>query len=1021
MPIDITNMDELDRLIANIPDKLSPKTFDKDLTGSNKRLSGLFNRDFHTYSQISNEHHGMFTSFGGQSTTTWEPEIAINSILNFRPELIKTYERKGAIRNNAAITSLPLPGTLTNDRKEYIRPEYELEKPLSVFGMNDMKKDFTKIKELNNGEITLYSRFIVNTVHTFTYKDKSQEKPIRPYKFEVNITPVMVYTKDQQNDLSDDKIYMLTSPDKSQITANLSLLNSNEAVVVVDPLFIPCDGDQYVSLPFDNDNLFDNMYTNLWNMIVEANDEDMEKVGSHSIYKDLNHQCEILPQSLIDDVQTLLKVADKLATNGSKTIKQHMQQTYAQLLITSFAQIANYLQSYLTSDDYAKLADLIKNTQSLPVDELLTLDLRLLLADRLQQLNQLKSNHQLYQFRPTNNTVDQQWIKNPNYSNQQKSIIRTKSPLVVGTAGAGSGKTHTVTGRLDYLKQQGEDLSHVLCLSFTNTAVTNIKNRYPKIQSKTLASMFDDIYTATFPKQRLSNETTLANVIDNLNIKTNKFFKSKPLSIDRLKAAQYNLVQSLRAFSSSTYRKIDERSATISLLNTITSYLDESICILDAVQQTTLQLEPVIVYAYLLRKRQLTIPDNYQQLNFIIADESQDISTFEYILLLDITKMYHSNLMIIGDGSQTLYEFRNANPMFMNTLEASDAFKTYHLTTNYRSNKSILMYANEFLNIIDANKYAKIQLQPNSFSKVTSTDFKNTIKITDFELDGRSNNELIDSLTENIKKDTQLAKWICDKYQKHEKIALIAYRRKEADALKDYAQEVIQKNFNKLPQTLSLNPKPTYADSSLTTALNNEANTLSKLKINSSFISEYEKIINQSIIDTQTLRHISKPFVPDYVVELFARLKNSVYMANLIKLVIGGAKPISLLHAKMKRELIDAEVRYNNIRQSQLNNKHREFINEHLNDAEIITSTIHSVKGLEFDNTIVYCREPSTLSQEDARMYMVALTRAKSHEYILNGYRPTSANDHANIETDQLAMFHTPMPTAYQRILKRLP
>src|SRR5699024_4911595 len=137
--------------------------------------------------------------------------------------------------------------------------------------------------------------------------------------------------------------------------------------------------------------------------------------------------------------------------------------------------------------------------------------LRLLLSQRLHQLDEINKDGGLYEFKAPDVNVTDAMKQNNNYSNQQKKIITSQDPLVIGQAGAGSGKSHTLVGRINYLKDQGEDLSKVLVLSFTNVSALNITNRFPNVRSETLANMFHKIYTASYPSQTLSQPSTTAN------------------------------------------------------------------------------------------------------------------------------------------------------------------------------------------------------------------------------------------------------------------------------------------------------------------------------------------------------------------------------------------------------------------------------------------------------------------------------------------------------------------------------
>src|SRR5699024_525068 len=135
---------------------------------------------------------------------------------------------------------------------------------------------------------------------------------------------------------------------------------------------------------------------------------------------------------------------------------------------------------------------------------------------------------------------------------------------------------------------------------------------------------------------------------------------------------------------------------------------DEVMNILNTIEQTTLELEIIICYQGIDKLR---VPDEYLNNRYLIIDEVQDNSLFEFIYVLKYVNKFKKNLFIVGDCSQTLYEFRASNPRVLNTLESSNIFATHALNINYRSKQEILTFANTLLNIIEANQFAKITLR----------------------------------------------------------------------------------------------------------------------------------------------------------------------------------------------------------------------------------------------------------------------------------------------------------------------
>ena len=86
---------------------------------------------------------------------------------------------------------------------------------------------------------------------------------------------------------------------------------------------------------------------------------------------------------------------------------------------------------------------------------------------------------------------------------------------------------------------------------------------------------------------------------------------------------------------------------------------------------------------------------------------------------------------------------------------------------------------------------------------------------------------------------------------------------------------------------------------------------------------------------------------------------------------------------EFKRNILDFEIRKNNANQHTTGQRNRARKEQSQSDANFFTSTIHSVKGLEFDNVVLVHRPVDTADEESKRLYYVALTRAKNTEFII--------------------------------------
>lgn len=704
-------------------------------------------------------------------------------------------------------------------------------------------------------------------------------------------------------------------------------------------------------------------------------------------------------------------VLNAKASSGSN-IDKTMTSTIESIVSYNEA-LANLDESILStaylSDLYSKLKG--SNLPKTSINAISKRSLRLLLAQRLHDLNELNKADGLYKLDPIDPAISKKYSSNPNYSAQQKRIILTQDPLVIGQAGAGSGKSHTLVGRINYIKDQGQDLKNVLVLSFTNVAATVISNRFPGIKSETLANMFNSIYNASYPKQALSQPSTVANSISLLNPSA-KIFSLKGYSVASVMEFIDTFSSAVRKFDQTGFKRVNLQEVTRDVAKIIEANMELTEIVLDAIEQTTLELQPIIIHNQLLESNaNLTIPDRYQDLKYIITDESQDISTFEYILLLELTIHYKSQLLIIGDGSQTLYEFRNSDPRYMNALEASDVFTSYKLDVNYRSNQEILTFANQFLQVIEANDLAQIQLSSSSFNLPTVDSFKESIKIKNNIMLSARQSDYNESIADFVEKSDDFINWVLPKLQNKEQVAILGWTRAEVIAASEALQRLMIKNNLDIPITniMSDNERPLTIISDIVARAHTHILNISPSS------SAYTSLITKEMKDQVAMKYnktSSKQlaFFESVIVSAITQVTNDQAWKIMLTETRSGKQSRQALVGHLTRELLRIETRKNAM--DQYLNKNNEIPN--YDECPIIVSTIHGAKGLEFDHTIVLFnqKKKNSTSQESLRMFFVALSRAKKSEYIINSTvvgTPTSA-------TSLLSnMFEDPMHTAYLR------
>lgn len=534
------------------------------------------------------------------------------------------------------------------------------------------------------------------------------------------------------------------------------------------------------------------------------------------------------------------------------------------------------------------------------------------------------------------------------YNLQQLTAITSPYRLNLLQSVAGSGKSTTILGRIKYLLNAHVKPENITVLSFTNAAADHIRNSIDSdIDSLTIAKMIHEIYQANF-HHHLSNTDTLINSLyltyGTNNLTVNEFVKH--------------------------LNKIDSnaKQASTKALHFITQHENTIISMLNRINQTSLSLEEIFCYLH------LSDWHNPYKTKYLIVDEVQDTSIFQFIFLLKYAVINQANVFFVGDASQTLYEFRNANPRALNAIEATNYFHAFRLETNYRSNSSILMYANQVLNHLTTNQFAHLKLRSFDPSELTLDQFNQQIHYYHLAKDKFTLGDLESLFSQNLKD------YITDCLTQNQKVAVLTRSRKLALQTqiilsKLYPNKIVN-NITKInPQSLTIlsnylrqySPEidfmpVTTLPNMLLIAIKDKLGTLWPKNLYQSQLDELlPEAQNLILIAMQSLKAKYNDWLKDY-----------------------NAKKLThqQIVDRVKKLLLDCEINYNQQLQDDLNTA-TSNTGKQIAQADLITSTMHGTKGLEFDNTIILFNNGRGLSQADQRLLYVAATRSKNSEVLV--------------------------------------
>nr|HPK54158.1 UvrD-helicase domain-containing protein [Smithellaceae bacterium] len=287
---------------------------------------------------------------------------------------------------------------------------------------------------------------------------------------------------------------------------------------------------------------------------------------------------------------------------------------------------------------------------------------------------------------------------------QYRVVMEEGGPLLV-LAGAGSGKTRTLTYRVARLLEDGVSPERILLATFTNKAARSMLNRVDMLLNsytgKILGGTFHHIAHIILRNYafRLGYKSNFS-ILDSEDARQLISTCMAELKIDPKlsKFPKSNIVAEIISLSLNTQTALEEL-----LQNRYPFFLhlvDEinQIACLFIQKKKDLSL---MDFDDLLCNCRLLLVDNQDILEklsarfeHILVDEYQDTNIIQADIV-DLLAATHRNLMVVGDDSQSIYSFRGAN--FANIINFPARYKDckiFKLETNYRSTPEILHLAN---------------------------------------------------------------------------------------------------------------------------------------------------------------------------------------------------------------------------------------------------------------------------------------------------------------------------------------
>ena len=292
---------------------------------------------------------------------------------------------------------------------------------------------------------------------------------------------------------------------------------------------------------------------------------------------------------------------------------------------------------------------------------------------------------------------------------EQLSIINNiKGPMLV-IAGAGSGKTRTITYSVAKLLSSGVRPSEIMLVTFTNKAANEMIERVENLLGKrpkgiwggtfhSIANRFIRIYAKTLglkPNYTIMDETDAKALmklsIEKANVKEieERFPNSRMAKAILSYSVNCNkTIQDVILWKYSQYNSED----VIKNLEEVFRIYGEK-----KAQDNLVDFDDLLIYWNQLLDERSVAQLIAKRIKYVLVDEYQDTNYIQDEIIYKIVKQNPDhNVIAVGDDAQSIYAFRGAN--FQNILNFEKKYekcKRYTITYNYRSVPQILELAND--------------------------------------------------------------------------------------------------------------------------------------------------------------------------------------------------------------------------------------------------------------------------------------------------------------------------------------
>ena len=604
---------------------------------------------------------------------------------------------------------------------------------------------------------------------------------------------------------------------------------------------------------------------------------------------------------------------------------------------------------------------------------------------------------------------------------QREAAEYIDGPLLI-LAGAGSGKTRTLTYKIAYLIEQNIVKPwEILAITFTNKAAKEMKERVFKLVEENAA----DIWLGTFHSvcvRILKREIEILGYSKDFNI-FDEIDKTKVIKelLKKLNIDEKQYAPSYIAYEISKAK--NEMKLPDKYLNEVQGdFRREKIAEIYKVYQSELKKNNAIDFDDIIMLTvQIFLKDssrlNYYQNKFkyILVDEYQDTNKIQF-LLVNMLASLHGKVCVVGDESQSIYGFRGADiSNILNFEKEYPSAKIVKLEENYRSTQNILNAANSVIKNNKAKIEKKLWTENEEGQKITYKTLPNEYEEAEYIV------ENIDEICRKEKKNygdfsvlfrTNAQSRVLEDVFMRSSIpyrligGLKFYSRKEIKDLTSYLKLIHNPTDNVALKRIINEPKRGIGDTAV--------EKLEEIAARQG-ISIFE-VINDSnnLVGMRSAGNIT--MFRDMINQIIAK-KDEMKISELMLEILeksGYKKMLTEVESKENETRLENIMEYVGVAIEFENENAESTLSEFLEQQALVSDvdnleegeeavtlmTMHSAKGLEFPIVFLVGMEdglfPSQRSisendevEEERRLCYVGITRAKERLFLTNASKRT--------------------------------